>query len=295
MFIKSSKYQKIIKLLKLDKPLVIFDIETTGGAISKDKIIEIAYLKICGNGKIIKDDIIFDPEIKISPESTAIHGIKNQDLKGKQKFRERAQEIWEVFNDCYYAGYNIINFDLLILRREFIRVGMDFNYNTSQVIDIREIYHYLVPQTISSAFEYYHNKKFTLSHSAANHAEATADILIKQLEKYKDMLNREFINKIHQFEEYRDTHSTRKFYWLHGEAYFAFSKYKDQPLSKIVKKDPKFLEWILMSDFKEETKTIVKRALTGNLSDIDKKEEGKSKSIKKEKIIYKNKLKNRKL
>jgi len=260
MFIKTNVYKKIPKLLKLDKPLVVFDIETTGLSLSADKIVELAYIKIWPNGMVKTGDIYLNPEIKISLEAQAVHGIKNRDVKKWPKFRNKAQELWDVFNNCYYSGFNIINFDLPLLRREFIRMGMDFDYNTDQIIDTREIFLKLVPRTLGTTYEYYCKKIFRRRHRASSDTDLALNILVSQLEKYKEIRDWEFINKVHKpgDDDYLD--STRKFYWLRGEAYFAFSKYIDKPLIQIARDDPKFLEWILKSDFSEETKNIVRQA-----------------------------------
>ena len=261
MFIKPSIYKKINKLLKLDKPLVVFDIETTGLSISSDKIVELAYAKIFPNGMIKKGDIYLNPEIKISLEAISVHGITENEVKNKPKFRDKAQEIWDVFNGCYYSGFNIINFDLPIIRREFVRVGMDFEYSTDQIIDAREIFLKMVPRTLGTTYEFYCKKKVKKRHQASSDTELAIEILVKQLEKYKEVRDWEFINKIHEpnAEDYLD--NARKFYWLRGEAFFAFSKYINQPLSEVAKKDPDFVKWILNSDFSRETKDIVKQAI----------------------------------
>jgi len=259
-----SNYKKIYKLLNLDKPLVVFDIETTGLNISSDKMVEIAYIKIWDNGRVKQDDMILDPEIKIGLEAIAIHGIRNRDVKDKPKFRDKAQELWDVFHGCYYGGFNINNFDLPILRREFIRVGMDFEYSTTQIIDSREIFRKMVPRTLSSTYEYFCHRKMKEWHTAMNDTESCLEILVKQLEKYKEIRDWEFINKIHKGEEDDYLDSTRKFYWLKGEAYFAFSKYRDRRLKDIARKDPEFLEWMLAADFNEEIKSIVEKSLEEN-------------------------------
>ena len=261
MFLQSNKLKKIFKLLKLDKPLVIFDTETTGIAISTDKIVELAYVKIWNNGRIKKSNMIINPEIKITPEASSIHSIRDSDVKDKPKFRDVSQELWEVFYDCYYGGFNIMDFDLPILRREFIRVGMDFDYNFNQIIDSKQIYDYMFPRNLSSAYEYYCKKEFKHYHTALLDAEVAAEILAKQLEKYKVARKWEFINNIHQIDEDNSHDGTRKFYWLNGEAYFAFSKHKDKSLVSVVKEDPKFLEWILTAEFSKETKNIIRLAL----------------------------------
>lgn len=261
MFIVDKNYKKIAKYLKLDKPLVVFDIETTGKNISADKIIEMGLIKIMPDGMVRKREYLFDPEAAIDPESTAIHGLKNEHVQGQPKFKDKAQELFELFNDCYYSGFNIANFDLPVLRREFIRTGFDFEYDSKAIVDTRQIYTYMVPPTLSAAYSYYCNKDLAGNPNAMSDAEISLEILTKQLEKYKEVRSWEFINRVHNASEENYIDSNRKFYWHNGEAYFAFSKYQDRPLKEIVKKDRKFLEWILEADFSEETKSIVEQAL----------------------------------
>jgi DNA polymerase-3 subunit epsilon len=261
MFFSGNKYDKLVKLLKLDKPLIIFDVTTTGQSISSDKIIHIAYIRICQDCRTKKGEFLIDPEYQMPTESIAIHGLRNRDVKGKPKFREVAQEIWEDFNDCYYAGFNIINFDLPILRREFVRIGMDFDYPEERIIDVKAIFHHMAPRTIPFAYQYYVGKETHEGYDAATHTEQVTEILIKQLEKYKEARSLEFHKLIR--ESYEDVRlgTTRKFYWADGEAYFAFSKYRNQSVASVLKKDRKFLEWIMESDFTDDVKNIVKQAL----------------------------------
>jgi DNA polymerase-3 subunit epsilon len=238
MFILDNNYKKIAKYLNLDKPLIIFDLETTGINISSDKIIELGLIKIMPDGMIRKREYLFNPEIKIDPESTAIHGIKNQHVQDQPKFRDKAQELFEFFNGCYYSGFNIVNFDLPILRREFIRTGIDFEYTDKDIIDTRHIYSYMVPRTLSAAYNYYCSKDYGGNHNAMHDTEVALEILVKQLEKYKEVRDWVFINRIHSTTNDNFMDSNRKFYWHNGEAYFAFSKYQDKPLKEIVKKRP---------------------------------------------------------
>ncbi len=255
--------QQINKLIKLDKPLVVFDLETTGLSIGIDRIIEIAYLKIMPKGVIFRGNIFLNPEIEVPQEVIVIHGLTNEFLADKPTFKEKAQEIFEIFNGCYYGGYNILNFDLLLLRREFIRVGMDFDYTKAKIIDAKTIFHYMEPRTLSAAYKFYLDKEYKDSHSALADVEATAEIISKQLKKYHQIRNWDFIYKIQHTSDDRYVDNERKFYWRYGEAYFAFSKYKDQPLATVAQKEPNFLEWILTADFSDETKDIVKNALDG--------------------------------
>lgn len=270
MFLLANKYEKLVKLLSLDKPLVIFDLTTTGSSISADKIIHLAYIKIWPDGRTKKDEIFLNPEFEMNPEPVAIHGIRNERLKGESTFQNKAQEIWDIFQDCYYGGFNIKNFDLPVLRRAFVRVGMDFEYSNKTIIDSKTIFHYMTPRGLSMAYKYYLGKEYRGEFDAMKHAEISTDILIKQLEEYKEARNMDFVNMIHETDENVEFGNTRKFYWINGEAYFAFSKYKDQSLASIVKKDKEFLDWILRADFREDVKSIIRQAL-GNCVQKKKK------------------------
>jgi DNA polymerase III subunit epsilon len=117
----AKNMEAICKRLKLSKPLVIFDLETTGLVLSMDKIIEVAYIKIMPNGRILKDNLFLNPEMEISKEASEVHGITDADVANMPTFRDKAKEMWDVFNDCYYGGFNVVNFDLPMLKREFIR------------------------------------------------------------------------------------------------------------------------------------------------------------------------------
>lgn len=256
---------KIPKLIKLDRPLVIFDLETTGLSISMDRIIEIAYLKIMPKGVTFKGDILLNPEMSIPKEASEIHGISDEDVKGKPIFREKAQELWEIFNNCCYGGFNVMDYDLPILRREFLRVGMDFDYTSAKIIDSKTIFHSMEPRTLAAAYKFYCKEEHVDAHNALADVEATAKILTQQLKKYSETRDWDFIYKIHHAASDRFVDNDRKFYWRGGQAHFAFSKYKDRALAEIVEKDQGFLSWILSADFSEETKDIIRKALDGEL------------------------------
>jgi len=259
-----QEIKKINKLLNIDKPLVIFDIDTTGLVISRDKIVRLAYTKLWPNGRAKSDLYVFDPEIKIEPEASSVHGIYDEDVRGKPKFRKKCQEVWEIFNDSYYGGHNILSFDLPIIRREFIRCGIDLEYSNSQIIDTRVIFQTMVPRSLGATYEFYLRKKYRQAHSTQSELDTVVEILASQLTKYKEVRDVEFIKTANEnFGEEVYVDDSRKFYWKDGEAYFAFSKYQGMPLAGIAKHDPEFLHWIMEADFSEETKMVVKKALEG--------------------------------
>jgi len=266
-----SDFKHILSVMKLDKPLVVFDLETTGLALSYDRIIELAFIKIMPNGRIVEKDIFFDPEINIPSEVTAIHGLTNADLVGKPLFREQAQEVWDVFNDCYYGGFNVANFDLPMLRREFLRAGYDFDFTRKQVVDSKIIYHAMEPRDLEAAYKYYCQKQLINAHSALADVQASVEILDQQLTKYDYQL----LRQISEAPDDRYVDEEKRFYWRSGTAYLNFSKHKDRSLADVAKTDPGFLQWIMSADFSTETKKIVERALQGEFPQkaTDKKTE----------------------
>lgn len=268
-------FKHILNVMKLDKPLVIFDLETTGLALSYDRIIELAFIKIMTNGRVIEKDIFLDPEIDIPSEVTAIHGLTNADLVGKPLFREQAKEIWDVFNGCYYGGFNVANFDLPMLRREFLRVGYDFDFTRKQVIDSKIIYHAMEPRDLGAAYRYYCQKQLVNAHSALSDVQATVEILDQQLTKYDYQL----LRQISEAPDDRYVDEEKRFYWRSGSAYLSFSKHKDRSLVEVARTDPGFLQWIMGADFPAETKKIVERALQGDFPRKDNHEQIEAQEI----------------
>lgn len=259
------KIKTINELISLDKPLVVFDLETTGLSVNLDRIIEIAYLKIASDGSVLKGDLLLNPEIVIPSEALAVHGISNEQVKNQPTFKAKAAELLQIFNDCYYSGFNVMAFDLPMLKREFLRVGFDFDYSQTKIIDAKVIYHFMEPRTLAAAYKFYCKKEHLEAHNALADVEVTAEILASQLKKYSQARDWDFIHKIHHSSDGRFVDNGRKFYWRSGEAYFSFSKYKDRPLHEIVEQDPGFLNWILSADFSEEIKEIIRKALDGEM------------------------------
>ncbi|MBL7058030.1 3'-5' exonuclease [Patescibacteria group bacterium] len=253
----------ISNLLKLDRPLIIFDLETTGLAVSFDRIIELAYIKVWPDGRMQKDDILINPEISIPKESSDVHGIKNEDVEHAPVFKNLAEDLLAVFSGCIYSGFNVIRFDLPMLKNEFARAGVAFEYSKDEILDSSVIFSTKEPRTLAAAYKFYCDKEHGNAHRALADVEVTLEVLVGQLNKYKDMQNWENVKNIHTESDSRFVDSERKFYWRDGVAYFAFSKFKDQPLENIAKLEPGFMNWILNADFTEETKDIIRKAQIG--------------------------------
>ena len=158
--------------LNLKNPLCIFDLETTGTNITQDRIIEIAVAKLMPNGEVIRKSDVLNPTITILPESTAIHGISNEDVKDKPTFKEVARDYQRFFEGADMAGFNVLKFDIPMLVVEFLRVGIEFDYGRKKIIDAQRIFHLMEKRTLAAAYRFYLNKDFENSHTAEADTEA---------------------------------------------------------------------------------------------------------------------------
>ena len=172
----------IMQKLNLDKPFVIFDLETTGVIVNLDKIVEISYLKIFPNGAENKKTYRINPGIKIPRESIAVHGITDEEAASHPYFKEYAQEIFDDFTGCYFGGFNVIGFDLDLLKKEFKEAGLNFNYNTEDVIDSKVIFHTMEKRDLSSAYKFYCQKEHTGAHGAEADVKAALEVLSAQID-----------------------------------------------------------------------------------------------------------------
>jgi len=258
-----NKEEKLMKDLKLEKALVIFDLETTGVMVDIDKVLELAYIKIYPDGKKEEKTYKINPGIKIPIESIEVHKITNEDVSDWSYFKDYANELLDVFSNCYYGGFNIIGFDLPMLQKEFKEAGLNFEYKTEDIIDSKVIFHTMEKRDLSAAYKFYCDKDHIDAHSAMGDIIATEDILRSQIEKYPDIMNKDFMQNMHSGKDDRYVDSDRRFYWRDGEAHFNFGKHRGKSLQKIASFDSGFLNWMLQADFGPEVKEIINNALNG--------------------------------
>ncbi len=250
----------IVDRLGLDRPLLFFDTETTGLSIRNDRIIQIGYAKYFpGGAEVLEASMLFNPQQPIPAGATAIHGISDADVREAPLFSEKAQELFDLFKDCYLSGFNISGFDLPLIKEEFARAGLAFSYKSEDIIDAKVIYHCLEPRTLSSAYKYYCGKAHDEAHDALGDVKASAEVLYAQLEMY----GLEKLKKAQSEGSVDRVDSEGKFYWRDGRAHFSFSKFRHQPLEKVWESEPGFLEWMLTADFSDEVKGIIKDMLAG--------------------------------
>ena len=244
--------------LKLTKPLCFFDLETTGTDVSKDRIIEIAIIKVNIDGSRESLEIRLNPGIPIPPESTLIHGITDEMVANEPIFKDKARNIYNFLKGCDLAGFNSDRFDIPLLVEELLRADLDFDFKNTKTIDVQNIFHKLEKRTLEAAYKFYCNKLLENAHSAKSDTIATYEILLEQIKKYDELSNNvddlsKFSNNDLNFVDLAGFIRYNK----KGLEVFSFGKYKNISLENIWKKNPGYFSWIKNAEFPVFTKIII--------------------------------------
>lgn len=252
----------IHETLALDRPVVVFDTETTGVNPRTDRIVEIACVKITPDGRREEWVRRVNPGIPIPPASTAIHGIRDEDVKGLPPFREVARELADFLEGCDLAGYNISGFDLPALRIEFLRAGVAFDVAGRRLLDAQRIFFVREPRHLSAAARFYCQAEHDGAHGALADAEMTLRVLEGQLARYPDIPRS--VSQLHELfcaGLDQDLDPEGRFRLVHGEPTVNFGKNRGRSLREMSREEPGFLRWILKGDFSEPVKEIARRYL----------------------------------
>lgn len=252
--------------LRLDRPLAVFDLETTGVDVEKDRIVQIAIVRVEPDGRRRTFESLVNPERPIPPEATRVHGIKDTDVADKPTFSQLRQEVEEVLAGADLGGFNSINFDTPLLQNELRWAGSDLDLAQARQVDAMRIFHAMEPRNLTAALRFYCGQELVDAHSALADTEATLAILDAQIGRYQE-LPRD-MDQLHRFcnpDEGRFVDRTRKLAWTpEGLAVFTFGKLKGQTLQQAVQGEGRgYLEWMLGKDFSDEVKNILRRALAG--------------------------------
>lgn len=193
----------IPQFLKLDRPLIIFDLETTGLAVGEDKIIEIAYEKILPSGEIVAYTQRINPGKPIDPVASGINGIYDQDVADAPSFAKLSYELWSMFEGADVGGFNILGFDLPFLKGEFTSVGKNFDFSQKRILDAKILYHKMTardmfaPRNLSAAYKLYCGREHTTAHTGAGDVRVTVEILEQQLERYPEFRDWDYLAELH--------------------------------------------------------------------------------------------------
>lgn len=244
--------------LKLRRPIIFFDLETTGVDTSRDRIVEISLAKIMPDGEEIVRTRRINPTIPIPAEASAIHHITDEDVKDCPTFRQIAKSLKEFMEGCDFGGFNSNRFDLPLLVEEFMRAGVDINFRNRKYIDVQNIFHKKEERTLVAAYRFYCNKELgDAAHGAEADTMATYEVLKAQLDRYPDLENDvDFLSKYSTRNETADF-AGRIIYNDKGEEVFAFGKYKGQSVAKIFASEPSYYDWMMNGDFPQYTKKVI--------------------------------------
>lgn len=245
--------------LKLTKPIVFFDLETTGVSIATDRVVEIAILKIHPNGNKESKTWLVNPEMEIPAGSIEIHGITNEKVAGEPTFKELAQEIDAMIAGCDLAGFNSNRFDIPLLAEELMRAGVDFDMENRKAVDVQVIFHKKEQRTLGAGYQFYCGKELEGAHGAEADTNATYEILKAQLDKYDDIENS--IDALSEYSSHNKRADFAGFILFNDEKQeiFSFGKYKGRTVEDVLKENPGYNSWIQNADFPLYTKKVLRQ------------------------------------
>lgn len=252
--------------LNLRNPLTFFDLETTGINIAKDRIVELAMIKLLPNGETIKERHLVNPTIPIPEESAVIHGIRDEEVKNAPTFKEIAKNLLKFLEGSDLAGFNIVRFDVPILVEEFLRVDIDFDISQRKLIDAQKIFFMMEKRNLTSAYKFYCQKELVGAHGALVDTEATLEVFKSQIERYDGLevtdLSGNSIGKIEN--DMASIHALvasnmvdlagRFVFNEKGIEVFNFGKHKGKAVTEVLNSERGYYDWMMKGDFPLDTK-----------------------------------------
>ena len=246
--------------LKLERPIVFFDIETTGLNITQDRIIEISYIKVYPDGKEEKDCMRINPGMRIPKESTKIHHITDDDVRDCPPFEQVAMQLLLVFDGCDIAGFNSNMFDIPVLDEEFSRAGIAFDWSKCHFIDAQTIFHKKEKRDLAAACQFYCGHEMENHHSSMADTQTTYDVLCAQLERYED-LGQKDVEQLSEYSSHTKFADLKGYVIVNdkGQEVVNFGKHKGKVLEEVLKTDRGYADWVNRSDFPSSTKQVFLR------------------------------------
>ena len=246
--------------LKLSRPLVFFDLETTGVNIGTDRIVEISYYKVFPNGNAEGKTLRVNPGMPIPAEATAVHGITDEDVRDCPRFEQIAPEIAAVIADSDLAGYNSNYFDVPLLAEELLRAKVNVDLKQKKLVDAFQIFKKNEPRNLTAAYKFYCGKNLEDAHSAQADTMATYEVLLAQLERYEDVPDTvEALDEYTRGQVQYADFAGRIAYDSEGVEIFNFGKHKGMRVRDIFRRDPSYYAWLMNTDFPAYTKQVFTR------------------------------------
>jgi len=258
--------------LNLKRPIAFFDLETTGIKVASDRIVEISIVKIHPDGKKEIKTRRVNPEMPIPAETSAIHGIFDEDVKDEPTFKQLAKGLYEFLKNCDLAGYNSNRFDIPLIVEEFLRADIDFEVENRNRVDVQNIFHKMEQRTLVAAYKYYCGKDLENAHSAEADTIATYEVFLAQLDRYKDVefkdkkgnISKPIVNDIKALAEFTEVNKVADLigfiiYNDEGQEVINFGKHKGKLVSEIFKKESSYYDWMMKGDFPLSTNRVITR------------------------------------
>ena len=243
--------------LNLKRPIVFFDLETTGVDTVNDRIVEVSMIKIMPSGEEVVRTRRINPQMHIPEQATAIHGITDEMVKDEPTFAQIAKSMAQFIEGCDFGGFNSNRFDLPMLVEEFLRAGVDVDFKLCKFIDVQNIFHKMEQRTLVAAYKFYCDKDLQDAHSAEADTRATYEVLKAQLDRYPDLQND--VASLADFSARGETvdYAGRIVYNDKGEEVFAFGKHKGRRVSDVFEQEPSYYSWMMNGDFPLYTKKVI--------------------------------------
>ncbi len=243
--------------LELKRPIIFFDLETTGVDTSRDRIVEISMIKIMPDGERITRTRRINPQMPIPPSSTAIHGITDEDVADCPTFAQVARSLAQFVEGCDFGGFNSNRFDMPVLVEEFLRANVEVDFKRRSFIDVQNIFHKKEQRTLVAAYKFYCDKDLNDAHSAEADTLATYEVFLAQLERYDDLP--QDIEGLAEFSTHNKTvdFAGRIIYDENGVEVFSFGKHRGVAVETVFSREPSYYEWMMNGDFPLYTKRVI--------------------------------------
>lgn len=245
--------------MKITRPIITFDLESSGIDTETARIVQIAAIKRNPDGTKEEKDLLINPTIPIPPECTEIHGITDEMVKDAPTFKQIAQSMKNWFSGCDISGFNSDSYDIALLSAEMDRVGIPFLDWELNLVDVMKLHRHFYPNKLTDIYKRFTGEELEDAHNALNDVRAT-DVVLDYILKdnFEELPTPKELDELLQGERKRVDYAGKMYMDEEGVTRWAFSKNVDKP----VLADTGFINWVLSNNFTKDTKDKIKQLQT---------------------------------